>query len=154
MHSAFSYDRRDPYTRLPIDTSQPTGVDPITSVHSSSINSDQNVSWTINYNNFSSNASWITFRNSPFLLYAITLNNHAIWRMFLMIWDQTRIYTLSLKHIKYECNNESWSEITEASYLPNMNVYINKFHTKNSLFLSLSSKEYLLYKIVLLKNIV
>ena len=44
MHSAFSYDRRDPYTRLPIDTSQPTGVDPITSVHSSSINSDHNVS--------------------------------------------------------------------------------------------------------------
>ena len=44
MHSAFSYDRRDPYTRLPIDTTQPTGVDPITSVHSSSINSDHNVS--------------------------------------------------------------------------------------------------------------
>ena len=44
MHSAFSYDRRDPYTRLPIDTSQPTGVDPISSVHSSSINSDHNVS--------------------------------------------------------------------------------------------------------------
>jgi len=42
MHSAFSYDRRDPYTRLPIDTTQPTGVDPITSVHSSSINSDHN----------------------------------------------------------------------------------------------------------------
>ena len=48
MHSAFSYDRRDPYTRLPIDTTHPTGVDPITSVHSSSINSDHNVS-----NNFS-----------------------------------------------------------------------------------------------------
>ena len=47
MHSAFSYDRRDPYTRLPIDTSQPTGVDPITSVHSSSINSDHNVSKTL-----------------------------------------------------------------------------------------------------------
>ena len=52
MHSAFSYDRRDPYTRLPIDTSQPTGVDPITSVHSSSINSDHNVSKNLIYKPF------------------------------------------------------------------------------------------------------
>ena len=42
MHAAFSYDRRDPYSRLPIDTPPHQPVDPITSVNN--VSSEHNVS--------------------------------------------------------------------------------------------------------------
>lgn len=41
MHAAFSYDRRDPYSRLPIDTPPHQSVDPIAA---NNVSSEHNVS--------------------------------------------------------------------------------------------------------------